>query len=551
MNCDATTKRYTIKVPKDNSFTLILPLKQRTYVSNVPIDTPIVYSDLEDVVLTVGGVQYATTQEIDGVYVQFTEGISEGVFDIILTATYRGAQIRAAYFEALTGVDWQYQSAVQQFIQGSPIMADAAFVIGGPLTDSELEELKAEYRDKIAAAEAAEEAAQEAKEAYDEKAEMLDDVAKQSTLTQGVAAIREDISHIDIDTTTLAKEATLGSSPEPAVSPTIFGWLKSIRDFLVGIVTTNPYAKEAQVKDGNDTAISVAKEIRSEVGTGSDTAAESGTLFAVVKWVKDKVKSIFNLIGTPASGQPSTLFAAIAAGGGGDAQESTSQEILAKLQSIIDAHIITTNLDGFITSSEVSSLGQIIANPSLVVEIYNSSITSLVSTGINIFTNATKVTLTELLTATPHSSFRSMTNMKELDLPKLTQYGQAFGEANANLIKANMPNVSTPSTSPFYNCVNLIDIVIGAKITTSFSLGNWNPTNALSSSSSSLVEPGETFANNLEKLLYNIREHIAGNLPDLTGLSSLTITFSSAVKSAIQADTATSNAFTNKNWTIA
>ena len=44
--------------------------------------------------------------------------------------------------------------------------------------------------------------------------------------------------------------------------------------------------------DGNDTAIGVSKEIRSEVGTGSDTAAESGTLFAILKWVKDKVKSI-------------------------------------------------------------------------------------------------------------------------------------------------------------------------------------------------------------------------------------------------------------------
>lgn len=74
---------------------------------------------------------------------------------------------------------------------------------------------------------------------------------------------------------------------------------------------------QAAVVDGNDTAISVAKEIRSEVGTGSDTAAESGTLFAILKWVKDKVKSIFNLIGSPATGQPSTLFAAIAAGGGG------------------------------------------------------------------------------------------------------------------------------------------------------------------------------------------------------------------------------------------
>ena len=51
-------------------------------------------------------------------------------------------------------------------------------------------------------------------------------------------------------------------------------------------------ATQAALIDGNDTAIGVSKEIRSEVGTGSDTAAETGTLFAVVKWVKDKVKSI-------------------------------------------------------------------------------------------------------------------------------------------------------------------------------------------------------------------------------------------------------------------
>lgn len=47
--------------------------------------------------------------------------------------------------------------------------------------------------------------------------------------------------------TDYAKEATLGASQDTSVSTTIFGWLKSIRDFLVGIVTTNPYAKDSTV----------------------------------------------------------------------------------------------------------------------------------------------------------------------------------------------------------------------------------------------------------------------------------------------------------------
>lgn len=116
--------------------------------------------------------------------------------------------------------------------------------------------------------------------------------AKETTSQQILTAVE----NIDIDTSNLAKEATLGTSSDTSVATTIFGWLKSIRDFLVGIVTTNPYAKEAQVKDGNDTAISVSKEVRSEVGTHNDIAAETGTLAAVLKWVKNKVIDIYNAL---------------------------------------------------------------------------------------------------------------------------------------------------------------------------------------------------------------------------------------------------------------
>ena len=194
MKCDPITKRYTIKVPKDNSFTLILPLKTRTYVSNVPIDEAIVYAELEDVVLTIGGTEYPVTLGLQGVEVNVPDGLPLGVYDIIMTATYRGAQIRAAYFEAITSVDWNYQSDVQQYLQGSPIVADAAIVIGGPLTDAELEQLKAEYTAAKQAAEQAEAEAQAAKEEYYRKAEQLDDVAQQTTLTTGIASILQGLA---------------------------------------------------------------------------------------------------------------------------------------------------------------------------------------------------------------------------------------------------------------------------------------------------------------------------------------------------------------------
>ena len=100
--------------------------------------------------------------------------------------------------------------------------------------------------------------AEEARDEFLQKARALEDIAKETNATANKNAILAKFDDITIDTSTLAKEV--------------------------------------QVKDGNDTAISVGKEVRSELGTGSDTAAETGTLFAVVKWVKDKVKSIYNAL---------------------------------------------------------------------------------------------------------------------------------------------------------------------------------------------------------------------------------------------------------------
>jgi hypothetical protein len=141
-------------------------------------------------------------------------------------------------------------------------MFEAGFVIYN-LTDAELAALKEEYRLKIAAAQKAKEEAEQAKEEYIAKAEALDDVAQQSTLTQGVSDIREDISHIDIDTSNLAKQ---GSNAGATLTAT----------------------QAAAVQAASDAA-------------GAKTAAQDAK----------------TLIGQPASGQPSDLFAAIAAGGGG------------------------------------------------------------------------------------------------------------------------------------------------------------------------------------------------------------------------------------------
>jgi hypothetical protein len=329
------TKQYTIKVTEGNAFGLLLTLKTRTFVSSQPVDEDIDASELQDIVVKLNGEEFTDhTEDENGVLLAIPADLSRGTYNVELTATYNGIEIRAAYFECFTIMPWSYQSDAQNYIPGSPIVAEAAYIVSDIISDEELERLKEEYRQKIADAEAAQEAAEQAKEDFDEKAEALDNlynVAQQgSDPTATNTAIKDAIDNIDIDTTTIAKQ---GSDPTVNITDMDgkLGDVESALEYMEGgglppitaiakqgsNASATLTATQSAVVDGNDTAVGVAKEIRSEVGTGSDTAAETGTLFAILKLVKDKVKSIYNLIGSPAQGQPSTLFAAIAAGGGG------------------------------------------------------------------------------------------------------------------------------------------------------------------------------------------------------------------------------------------
>ena len=179
-------------------------MKRRTYTANVPIDEDIDATELQNVVFKIGAQEYTPELGTDGVRVVVTDKPARGTYDIVLTATYHGSAIVAGYFEALTIVAWNYQSNAEQYVQGSPIVMQSAYVIGGTLTDAELVALKQQY---IAAKEAMQEAqaaAERAKAAYDAKAEMLNDVAQETTSQ----AILNAIWHIDFSE--LAKQ---GSNP--------------------------------------------------------------------------------------------------------------------------------------------------------------------------------------------------------------------------------------------------------------------------------------------------------------------------------------------------
>jgi hypothetical protein len=188
---------------------LILPLRSRTYVATRPIDEDIDPAQLENVVVTFGGVEYPAQITAQGVQIDLPATLAVGTYNILLTADYLESSIRAAYESAVTIVPWSAQSTAEQYITGSPIVMRAAYVLSGAMTDAELEALKQEYREKnVQLAETIAE--------YERRAAELDGVAQEETLTQGVQDIRTDISHIDIDTSTLAKETTAEAAKQAA-----------------------------------------------------------------------------------------------------------------------------------------------------------------------------------------------------------------------------------------------------------------------------------------------------------------------------------------------
>ena len=131
--------------------------------------------------------------------------------------------------------------------------------------------------------------AEEARDEFLQKARALEDIAKETNATANKEAIIAAVNNAQPDLSTVAKQGTDSTVTLTGVDGKVSA-LPTAAQIQSGL------AKEVQVKDGNDTAISVGKDVRSELGTGIDTAAETGTLFAVVKWVKDKVKSIYNAL---------------------------------------------------------------------------------------------------------------------------------------------------------------------------------------------------------------------------------------------------------------
>jgi len=217
MKCECP---YTLKVPLGNAFQVLFPVKTAEWKDGERTVEVADVRALTDIVVKVDGEEWQDWEMDErGPLVNFPkDSLAKGPHNVEITADYFGVAIRAAYFECITMVQWSYESNIGNYIIGSPLVAEAAYIYVGITDDEELEALKQQYREATAACETARLEYEAAKEEFDEKAEALDDVAKESTLLQKSAAIIEAISgiHIDIpdniatkDDVTAAKQAIL------------------------------------------------------------------------------------------------------------------------------------------------------------------------------------------------------------------------------------------------------------------------------------------------------------------------------------------------------
>ena len=198
MKCECP---YTLKVPLGNAFQVLFPVKTAEWKDGERTVEVADVRALTDIVVKVDGEEWQDWEMDErGPLVNFpANSLAKGPHNVEVTADYFGVAIRAAYFECITMVQWSYESNIGNYIIGSPLVAEAAYIYVGITDDEELEALKQQYRNAIAATETARLQYEAAKEEFDEKAEQLDDVAKESSLLTGFARTLEAIAGIHVD----------------------------------------------------------------------------------------------------------------------------------------------------------------------------------------------------------------------------------------------------------------------------------------------------------------------------------------------------------------
>lgn len=284
-------------------------------------------------------------------------------------------------------------------------------------------------------------------------------------------------------------------------------------------------------------------------------------------------------IGTPATGQPTDLFAAIAASSTqGNADSAVSlfadkfraaglsvpaNATLYQLYQVVNQYTALLLGDNKFSVNTPNTFFKALLLRNSLEEIVDEAFTGELpfTGGRGAFADSLNLKKVVLPNAsnTGQSAFGSCSNVKYIDLRNCNKFANYVFSRCYTLEYLNLSKVSNINLNDlFRECKNLVDLVIGSEFKSSVSFSDktrYDPSNAYDTNSSSLCYDsdlqtyGRNFSTNWDKWKWCIINHFAANLPDRTGLTAYTITFGSTVLSKF--DTEMTQAFTSKNWTLA
>lgn len=164
----------TISIPKGNDFQLFFPLVLLTDSGKEPLHI----AELTDIHVVVAKgqeqIEYDYNYEDTLLYVQFEETLERATYDVHITAKYNGRDIASHLKACFKIVDWNKDANIENHFPKEEYTAETSVFIGYINTDQDLESIKADYRDKLQAAEQARQEYETAKSNFDK--ETLQDI---------------------------------------------------------------------------------------------------------------------------------------------------------------------------------------------------------------------------------------------------------------------------------------------------------------------------------------------------------------------------------------
>ena len=119
-----------IKIVGGNDFDLLEPIYIRTYSNGTPIDTLVDARTIDDLVVKLNGVEFDDFEQAeDGIILHIPAEIEKNTYNIEYAGVYTDKAIRSAHFEAFTIVSWDEQADAIDYIEGSPIVLNGAYII--------------------------------------------------------------------------------------------------------------------------------------------------------------------------------------------------------------------------------------------------------------------------------------------------------------------------------------------------------------------------------------------------------------------------------------